>query len=183
MQLYGEYNYKNKELKIQNSLINIYGNDWYEDNNIYSSNQKYNLLTSDNFSIDCIGNYAYCLNINGKEYSFISEIFLEKDKWYNIIFKLGKNTIIKIYDVNNKLELLYEEEISTKKWGEITNNNYHIKGNDSNISNIRLYNCGFESEDKYRLNAISYLVEEDSKLIISDNADAFFDYTYKSVLK
>lgn len=183
MQLCGDYNYKNKELKIQNSFINIYGNDWYEDNNIYSSNQKYNLLTSDNFSINYDGNYIYYLTINGKEYSFISEVNLEKNKWYNIVFKLGKNTTIKIYNVNNKLELLYEEEITTKKWGEFTNSNYYIKGSNNNISNIRLYNSGLESEDKYLFNAITYLVDDDSKLIISDNTDAFFKNDYYGNLR
>lgn len=176
IQIYGEYNYKNKEIKIANKFIDFYGEDWFD--NIKCSNSKYNLLSSNNFSIDKIGEFVYILNINDKEYIFNLDTPLLNNKWYNIVFKLGKTSTIKIYDINNKLKLLAEEEINCKKWGNFTNNEYYIKGSDINITNIRLYNVGLDSEDKYIMNAITYLSNDDSKLIINDNAEAFFENSY-----
>lgn len=178
IQLNGEYNYKNKELKIPNKLIEIYGADWYEDNSIKCSNIKNNLLSSTEINIDIIGDYSYVLSIKGKEYFFNSDAKIEKDKWYNIVFKIGKTSILKIFDINDKLKLIYEEELNTKKWDNITNEEYYIKGGDNNITNIRLYNIGFDSEEKYISNAITYLGNDDSKLIISDNVDLFFNHSY-----
>ena len=99
-------------------------------------------------------------------------------KWYNIIISLGKKSFIKIYSVTNKLKKIYEEEIVTKKWNEFTNDEYYISGSNINITNIRLYNTNIIEEEKSIINAISYLVNDDSKLIISDNADIFFENSY-----
>lgn len=177
IQIYGEYNHKNKEIKIANKFIEEYGEDWYN-YNIKCYNVKNNLLTSNNFTIDIVGNMSYILTINGKEYVYNSDFKIEKDKWYNIVFNLGKNTTLKIYSVTDKLKLLYENVLPTKKWGDFNNNEYYIKGGDNNITNIRLYNIGFDSEEKYITNAITYLGNDDSKLIISDNADAFFENSF-----
>lgn len=177
IQMYGEYNYKNKELKISNKFIEEYGDDWFNFG-IKTYNNKNNLITSDNFSIDIIGNTTYILSIKGKDYIFNSDFELEKNKWYNFVFNLGKNTTLKIYNVTNKLKLLHESQLPTKKWGDFTNNEYYIKGGDNNITNIRLYNIGLDSEEKYITNAITYLGNDDSKLIINDNADVFFENDY-----
>lgn len=174
VQIYAEYNYKNKELKISNKFIEDYGDDWYN-YDIKCVNTKNNLITSDNFNIDIIGNNSFILTINNKEYVFNNDFNLESDKWYNIVFNLGKTTILKIFNVSNTLKLLYENEIPTKKWGDFTNEHYYIKGGDNYITNIRLYNIGLDSEEKYITNAITYFGKDDSKLIINDNAEVFFE--------
>ena len=177
--LYGDYNAKKQELKIDNSIITLFDNeDWYVGEKFIVNNNVYNLLSSNNFSIDIIGNTIILLTINNKEYIFNNDVIFDKDKWYNIIISLGKKSFIKIYSVTNKLKKIYEEEIVTKKWNEFTNDEYYISGSNINITNIRLYNTNIIEEEKSIINAISYLVNDDSKLIISDNADIFFENSY-----
>lgn len=176
--IYGEYDASKKELKISNKNIELLGENWYEGEIFNSINSKNNLLYSDNFYIDIIGNNTLLLNISGKDYTFLCDFILEEDKWYNIIFNIGKKTTLKIFDVTEKLKLLHTEDKVTKKWGDFINYNYEIKGGDNNLTNIKLYNQPLDDIEKYIFNAITYLGSDDSKLIISDNADAFFNNDY-----
>lgn len=176
--LWGEYDSIKKELKISNKNVEELDEDWFEMESFDILNNNVNLITSDIFAIDIIGNNTILVKINGKDYFYCCDFILEKNNWYNIVVSLGKKTIVKIFNVNNKLNLLYSEEKITKKWDNFAHNNYEIKGSNSNLTNIRLYNSPLEDEEKYILNAITNLGSDDSKLLISDNVEAFFDNTY-----
>ena len=176
--VYGEYDSSKKELKISNKLIEIMGDDWYENEKFNSIIEYNNLLSSDNFEINLVGNNSLILYINGKEYVFTYDFILEKSKWYNIVVSIGKKSTVKIFSVYNNLKMLYSEEKVTKKWDDFINTKYEIKGGDNCLTNIKLYNHPLDSEEKYILNAITHIGDDDSKLIISDNADAFFNNAY-----
>lgn len=178
MNIYGEYNTSKQELKISNNIIDIIGEEWYEDEKFNTNNTICNIISSNNFSIDIIGNSIILLKVKNKEYIFNNDNIFSPNNWYNVIIKMGKTSSIKIYNVTNKLKLIYEEDIITKKWDEFINEDYFILGSDINITNIRLYNSGIIENDKSIINVISYFVNDDSKLIISDNADIFFENSY-----
>jgi hypothetical protein len=167
-----------KELKISNKSVESFDEDWYEDEKFNTIIDTNNILSSDNFDIKLLGNNTLVLNISGKDYTFISDVSLEEGKWYNIVLSIGKKTTVKIFSVNNELSLLYSEEKQTKKWDNFINTKYEIKGGNNNLTNVRLYNQPLEDEEKYIFNAVTYLGSDDSKLIISDNADAFFNNAY-----
>lgn len=176
--IYGEYDNVKKELKISNKSVESFEEDWYEDEKFNTIIDTNNILSSDNFDIKLLGNNTLVLNISGKDYTFISDVSLEEGKWYNIVLSIGKKTTVKIFSVNNELSLLYSEEKQTKKWDNFINTKYEIKGGNNNLTNVRLYNQPLEDEEKYIFNAVTYLGSDDSKLIISDNVDAFFHNAY-----
>ena len=176
--LYGEYDNLKKELKIPNKNIEGLEDDWYDMEQFDILNNKINLISSNFFNVDVIGNNTILVSINGKEYFYCCDFIFEKNNWYNIVVSLGKKTTLKIFDANSKLSLLYNEDKVTKKWDEFNNNNYEIKGSNSNLTNIRLYNTSLDDIEKYIQNAVTYLSSDDSKMIISDNVDAFFDNAF-----
>jgi hypothetical protein len=176
--LCGDYDDTKKELKITNKNVELLEEDWFNMESFDILNNNVNLITSDIFNINIIGNNTISVEINGKEYLYYCDFIFENNKWYNIVISLGKKTSLKIFSVNDKLNLLHSEEKITKKWEDFSNNNFEIKGSDIDLTNIRLYNTSLEDIEKYILNAITNFGNDDSKLLISDNAEVFFNNAY-----
>lgn len=176
--LCGDYDDIKKELKIANKNVELLEEDWFNMESFDILSNNVNLITSDIFNINIIGNNTISVEINGKEYLYYCDFIFENSKWYNIVISLGKKTSLKIFSVNDKLNLLHSEEKITKKWEDFSNNNFEIKGNDIDLTNIRLYNTSLDDIEKYILNAITNFGNDDSKLLISDNAEAFFNNAY-----
>lgn len=174
--LIGEFNPVNKTITFKKTDIEDYPENWYKYSGIKYNVAKYNILSSDNLIIDLMQN-ALIIIIANKEYIISFDEYLEADKWYNISLNISKDIMCDIYDITDKINHLFNVSRSISDF-VLENTTYFIKGSDIDLSNIRLFNADIKDKDKQIVNIISYLSNDNSKLIISDNADEWLNNEY-----
>lgn len=174
----GEYNPVNKTITINKKYTEKYPSTWYSYSGLEYSCNEINIISdiNNNFSVDILGNTIKLL-INDKSYIVPINYSLKENNWYNISLNLSKHLTCDLYDINETINHIshVQEKISNYT---LENINYQIKGSDSDISNIRIFNQEILDVDKQIINITSYLSNDNSKLIISDNADEWLNNEY-----
>lgn len=175
--LLGEFNPTNKTITFDKSCLSNYPESWYTYSGIYASSLINNLISSNNFEVNLIGNNSLYIRINNEKIYLPLNFIITKNNWYNISLNISNTISCDIYDINSVLTHKSHSEKNIKDF-EISLDNYYIKGSDIDLTNIRIFNQAVLDRDKQIFNIVSYLSNDNSKLIISDNADEWLNNEY-----
>ena len=172
---------ENGKIKIENSLLDNYPENWNKVGNYTINDTQYNLLKGYNdkeaLSIDIISN-SVILIINSKVINIPLDVNLNDGIWYNLSINLSQNGNLRIYKLSDKVEEICYSEFTLKNWKNININEYQISNSDLDIRNIRLFNERIDDKDKQLINLISEFSNDTSKLIIADNVDELETHPY-----
>lgn len=172
---------ENGKIKIENSLLDNYPENWNKLGNYTINDNQYNLLKGYNdkeaLSIDIISN-SVILIINSKVINIPLDVNLNDGIWYNLSINLSQNGNLRIYKLSDKVEEICYSEFTLKNWKNININEYQISNSDLDIRNIRLFNERIDDKDKQLINLISEFSNDTSKLIIADNVDELETHPY-----
>jgi hypothetical protein len=173
--------YLNDYILVDNNILNNIPLNWYKMNGIKVYTNYINLLTCDTvkglFKID-ICNDCLMIVYNDKTIYVPFTITLKNDNWYNLSLNIGANNNISIFDINDEVNELFYKEFKNDNINNLKIDKIYISGSDSNLSNIRLYDCNILEKDKKLINIISQFSKSESSMIIADNADNNLNYTY-----
>lgn len=172
---------ENDKIKIENSILENYPNNWNSLGRYNVNNNQYNLLKGytdkEVISLDVITN-SIIITINSKSINIPLDINLLEGVWYNLSINLSQNGNLRIYKLDNNIEDLYYTEFNIKNWKNLNINRYEISNSDIDIRNIRLFNQRIDDKDKQLINIVSEFSNDSSKLIICDNVDEYENNSY-----
>ena len=149
-----------------------------------------------------VSNNKFRVNANGVNYEFLHGINLQKGEWYGLVLNINNKffqTSLSLYRLDSNINTgttvgsrpqdssndLIEEYTGTLELGQPmqwnVDSNYHIRGNNTYMTNIRVFTSVIEYEQHHNI-LNQYVVRDNQLSILIDNAIPSLGYQrFKSV--